>query len=47
MVNEATGDARLTADFLGHAGLGSVAGYTAITRSRRELVREALEAGGV
>lgn len=29
------GDPRLTAHYLGHYGLGSVAGYTEVSRSRR------------
>jgi integrase/recombinase XerD len=33
--NETIGDARLTAETLGHRGLGSVSGYTKITDQRR------------
>jgi hypothetical protein len=40
-VHEQLGDARLTAETLGHAGLGSVAGYTKITAARRRAVRPA------
>ena len=40
LLQEELGDARLTADTLGHVGLASVAGYTKISERRR---REALE----
>ena len=39
-LQETIGDARLTAETLGHRGLGSVSGYTKITDARR---REAYE----
>jgi len=35
-VEEELGDPRLTAELLGHSGLGSVSGYTKISRRRRE-----------
>lgn len=40
LLQETMGDARLTAETLGHRGLGSVSGYTKITDQRR---REAYE----
>jgi len=47
LVQEELGDARLTADTLGHAGLGSVAGYTKITEARRQAVKEQIERAGL
>ncbi len=35
LLQETMGDARLTAETLGHRGLGSVSGYTKITDQRR------------
>jgi integrase/recombinase XerD len=47
LVQEQLGDARLTADTLGHAELGSVAGYTKITESRRQTVKDSIENAGL
>ena len=47
LVQEQLGDARLTAETLGHAGLGSVAGYTKITQSRRQAVKDSIEEAGL
>jgi integrase/recombinase XerD len=47
LLQEQLGDARLTADTLGHAGLGSVAGYTKITEARRRAARESIEGAGL
>ena len=47
LVQEQLGDARLTADTLGHAGLGSVAGYTKITEARRQEVKNSIEDAGL
>lgn len=47
LVQEQLGDARLTAETLGHVGLGSVAGYTKITAARRQAVRSSLEDAGL
>jgi site-specific recombinase XerD len=41
-IEEELGDPRLTAELLGHSGLGSVSGYTKISRRRREEAAEAL-----
>jgi integrase len=41
-VEEELGDTRLTSELLGHSGLGSVAGYTKISRRRREEAAAAL-----
>jgi hypothetical protein len=35
-VQEKLGDPRLTAEFLGHLGLGSVAGFIEVSRRRHE-----------
>jgi len=40
-------DARLTAETLGHRGLGSVAGYTKITDARRRQAYEQMEKAGL
>ena len=47
VLQEQLGDARLTAETLGHAGLASVAGYTRITERRRRQALEAVEAAGL
>ena len=47
LVQEQLGDARLTADTLGHAGLGSVAGYTKITEARWQAVKARIEDAGL
>jgi site-specific recombinase XerD len=47
LLQETVGDARLTADTLGHVGLASVAGYTKITEGRRRLAQEEMEAQGL
>jgi integrase/recombinase XerD len=47
LVQEQPGDARLTADTLGHAGLGSVAGYTKVTEARRRAVKDSIEQAGL
>ena len=47
IVQEELGDPRLTADYLGHHGLGSVAGYTEVSRSRRAEAGDALTRRGV
>ena len=47
LVQEQLGDARLTADTLGHSGLGSVSGYTKITEARRAVVKERIEQAGL
>jgi site-specific recombinase XerD len=47
LLQERLGDARLTAETLGHTGLASVAGYTKITERRRGEARRALEEGGL
>jgi len=41
-VEEELGDPRLTAELLGHSGLGSVSGYTKISCRRREEAAAAL-----
>jgi site-specific recombinase XerC len=40
LLQETMGDARLTAETLGHRGLGSVSGYTEITDQHREVYEE-------
>ncbi|MGI8608915.1 MAG: tyrosine-type recombinase/integrase [Candidatus Dormibacteria bacterium] len=45
-VQDEMGDTRLTAELLGHSGLGSVAGYTKISRRRRDDVAAALQEKG-
>lgn len=47
LLQEQLGDARLTADTLGHAGPGSIAGYTMITASRRQAVKASIEHAGL
>lgn len=47
IVQEELGDPRLTADYLGHHGLGSVAGYTEVSRTRRAEASEALRRRGM
>jgi site-specific recombinase XerD len=47
IVQDELGDPRLTADYLGHHGLGSVAGYTEISPSRRAEAGEALTRRGM
>ena len=47
LVQEQLGDARLTAETLGHSGLSSVSGYTKVTAARREAVRARIEAAGL
>ena len=44
-VEEELGDPRLTAELLRHSGLGSVSGYTKISRRRREEAAAALAVG--
>jgi integrase/recombinase XerD len=47
IVQEELGDPRLTAEFLGHHRLGSVAGYTAVSRRRHEEAADALKQRGL
>jgi integrase/recombinase XerD len=47
IVQEELGDPLLTADYLGHHGLGSVAGYTEVSRTRRAEAGEALRRRGM
>jgi site-specific recombinase XerD len=47
LLQEELGDARLTAETLGHTGLASVAGYTKITANRRQLAQERVEQAGL
>jgi site-specific recombinase XerD len=47
LLQEQLGDARLTAETLGHAGLGSVAGYTKITAARRHAAKATIEDAGL
>jgi len=47
LLQETVGDARLTAETLGHRGLGSVAGYTKISDSRRRQAYGLMEAAGL
>jgi site-specific recombinase XerD len=42
IVQDEIGDARLTAEFLGHHGLGSVAGYTEVSQRRHQQAADAL-----
>jgi site-specific recombinase XerD len=46
-LQETMGDARLTAETLGHRGLGSVSGYTKITDARRREAYEQLQRRGL
>ena len=46
LVQEELGDARLTAEILGHAGLGTVSGFTKITAARRQAAKERIEMRG-
>lgn len=46
-LQETMGDARLTAETLGHRGLASVAGYTAITDARRREAYEQMQQRGL
>jgi site-specific recombinase XerD len=46
-LQETVGDARLTAETLGHRGLGSVAGYTKITDARRREAYERMARAGL
>ncbi len=41
------GDARLTAETVGHRGLGSVSGYTKITDQRRREAYEQVQRRGL
>jgi len=45
-LQETMGDARLTADTLGHRGLGSVRGYTKITDARRREAYDQMQQRG-
>jgi integrase/recombinase XerD len=47
IVQEELGDPRLTAEFLGHHGLGSVAGYTEVSRRRLDDAADALRERGL
>jgi integrase/recombinase XerD len=47
LLQDRIGDARLTAETLGHAGLASVAGYTKISEARRRQALEAAEEAGL
>jgi site-specific recombinase XerD len=47
LLQETVGDARLTAETLGHRGLGSVAGYTKITDRQRRAAYDAMEGRGL
>lgn len=47
LVQEQLGDARLTAETLGHVGLGSVTGYTKITAARRQALKASIEHAGL
>lgn len=46
-LQETMGDARLTAETLGHRGLASVSGYTKITDSRRREAYEEMQQRGL
>lgn len=46
-LQETMGDARLTADTLGHRGLGSVSGYTKITDARRREAYDQMQQRGL
>jgi hypothetical protein len=41
------GDARLTAETLGHKGLGSISGYTAVTDAKRREAYEQMQQRGL
>ncbi len=47
LLQETMGDARLTAETLGHKGLGSVSGYTAITDAKRREAYEQMQQRGL
>jgi site-specific recombinase XerD len=47
LLQETMGDARLTADTLGHRGLGSVSGYTKISDQRRREAYEEMQRRGL
>jgi integrase/recombinase XerD len=47
LLQDRIGDACLTAETLGHAGLASVAGYTKISEARRRQALEAVEEAGL
>jgi site-specific recombinase XerD len=47
LLQESIGDARLTAETLGHRGLGSVSGYTKITDQRRREAYEEMQRRGL
>ena len=47
IVQDELGDPRVTADYLGHHGLGSVAGYTEVSSNRRTQAGDALTQRGV
>lgn len=47
LLQETIGDARLTAETLGHRGLGSVSGYTKITDQRRREAYEEMQRRGL
>jgi site-specific recombinase XerD len=47
MLQEVMGDARLTAETLGHRGLASVSGYTKITDARRREAYEEIQRRGL
>ena len=47
LLQESIGDARLTAETLGHVGLASVSGYTKITEGPRKLARRSVEDAGL
>ncbi|MGI8607876.1 MAG: hypothetical protein ACR2MY_01405 [Candidatus Dormibacteria bacterium] len=47
LLQEQLGDARLTAETLGHAGLASVSGYTKISDRRRREAYDRLEDVGL
>jgi hypothetical protein len=47
LLQEAIGDARLTAETLGHRGLASVSGYTKITDARRREAYEEMQRRGL
>jgi integrase/recombinase XerD len=47
LLQESMGDARLTAETLGHRGLGSIAGYTKISDAKRKEAYEDLQQRGL
>lgn len=47
IVQDEIGDPRVTADYLGHHGLGSVAGYTEVSQRRRAEASDALTRRGM